>query len=99
MSHDLRLAAVHEAGHAVAVCVLDPGGLGLMSLREAESIGGRTSVAASSGFLRSGDVHRRVVVLLAGRSAGEEILGATSSGAGGGPQSDLAKSAKSRRNP
>ncbi len=88
---DLRLAAVHEAGHAVAVCVLDPGGLGLVSLREAGSIGGRTSVAASSGFLRSGDVHRRLVVLLAGRAAEEEILGAPSSGAGGGPQSDLAK--------
>lgn len=88
---DLRLAAVHEAGHAVAVCVLYPGGLGLVSLREAGSIGGRTSVAASSGFLRSGDVHRRLVVLLAGRAAEEEILGAPSSGAGGGPQSDLAK--------
>lgn len=88
---DLRLAAVHEAGHAVAVCVLDPGGLGLVSLREAGSIGGRTSVAASPGFLRSGDVHRRLVVLLAGRAAEEEILGAPSSGAGGGPQSDLAK--------
>lgn len=88
---DLRLAAVHEAGHAIAVCVLDPGGLGLVSLREAGSIGGRTSVAVSSSFLRSGDVHRRLVVLLAGRAAEEEILGAPSSGAGGGPQSDLAK--------
>lgn len=88
---DLRLAAVHEAGHAVAVCVLDPGGLGFVSLQEAGSIGGRTSVAASSGVLRPGDVHRRLIVLLAGRAAEEEILGVPSSGAGGGPQSDLAK--------
>lgn len=82
---DLHFAAVHVAGHALAACVLDPGGPGLVSLQEAGSIGGQTSVAASSSFLHGGDVHRRLVVLLAGRAAEKEILGAPSSGAGGGP--------------
>ena len=89
---DLRLAAIHEAGHAVAILLLTGQGLGAVSIQETAQVGGRTSLTAgSSDFLRAGDVHNRVVALLAGRAAEEEILGSASSGAGGGPESDLAK--------
>ncbi len=88
---DLRLAAVHEAGHAVAVLTLAPDELGAVSVRDTESTGGGTSVVASSSFMRAKNVHQRLIVLLAGRAAEEEVLGAPSSGAGGGPASDLAK--------
>ena len=85
------LAAVHEAGHAVATCVLQPGRLRSVSIVGGARHGGQTSTRqAPSDYLRAGDVREQLIVLLAGRAAEEIILGEPSSSAGGPPGSDLA---------
>jgi ATP-dependent Zn protease len=89
---DQWIAAVHEAGHAVATCVLWPGALGVVSLQGSAEVGGRVSVNdAASVYIRRGDLRERLVVLLAGRAAEEMIFGMPSSGAGGREASDLAQ--------
>jgi cell division protease FtsH len=89
---DQWISAVHEAGHVVATCVLRPGGLGMVSLRENDGSGGRTySRAAKSAFVRSSDLKERLAMLLAGRAAEHEVFGIPSSGAGGMSTSDLAR--------
>ena len=89
---DRWIAAVHEAGHAVAICALRPGGLGVVSLHASGDTGGMTAAAfATSAFVRPGDLKQRLVMLLAGRAAEETVFGQASSGAGGGEASDLAR--------
>lgn len=89
---DRRTAAVHEAGHAVAVCVLRPGSVGMVSMRGAGRYGGMTEAALlGSAFLRPDDLRVRLAVLLAGRAAEETVYGVASSGAGGARGSDLAR--------
>jgi ATP-dependent Zn protease len=89
---DQWIAAVHEAGHAVATCVLWPGALGVVSLQGSAEVGGRVSVNdAASVYIRRGDLRERLMVLLAGRAAEEMIFGMPSSGAGGREASDLAQ--------
>jgi cell division protease FtsH len=89
---DQWISAVHEAGHAVATCVLSHGSLGAVSLRGAGASGGMTSAKfEGSVFIRSGDLRHRLVIALAGRAAEEAMFGMPSSGAGGPPGSDLAK--------
>lgn len=88
---DVWLAAVHEAGHAVATCILHPGRLRSVSIVGDARRGGRTTTRqAPSDYLRAADVREQLVILLAGRAAEEIILGEPSSGAGGPPGSDLA---------
>ena len=86
---ELRLAAVHEAGHALAECELHPGMLQSVALRATGGSGGVTSYLRRSGFTSAADVHGRLVALLAGRAAEEVVLGAPSSGSGGPADSDL----------
>ena len=87
-----RLAAVHEAGHAVAACVLWPGRLRMVTLRGDDGGGGFTATASpSSGLVRPADLRDRLILLLAGRAAEEEVFGTASSGAGGAADSDLAR--------
>ena len=89
---DRRLAAVHEAGHAVAACVLRPGSVGMVSLRGSADAGGMTQAALlKSAFLRPDDLQIRLAVLLAGRAAEETVCGVASSGAGGTRGSDLVR--------
>jgi cell division protease FtsH len=85
----LWIAALHEAGHAVAFLELDLGTLSAVSLRAAGSSGGVT-VTTGSGLLTASRLHRQLVARLAGRAAEEVIAGEPSAGAGGGPDSDLA---------
>jgi ATP-dependent Zn protease len=88
VSDDLRLRiAVHEAGHIVAAHVT----------RSAEplsvSLSGTDGRADMRVLPHSGDaraVTASLIRSLAGRAAEEEVLGTTSGGAGGGPNSDFA---------
>ncbi len=88
---ELERTAIHEAGHAAAMCDLHPGTLRAVTLRPNGEAGGATLSSMSNSFLLADDVHRRLVFLLAGRAAEEVVLGAPSSGAGGGVDSDIAR--------
>ena len=87
---ELWLAAVHEAGHAVAGCQIQPGMVQAVTLRASGSSGGGTVSAMSGAYLSSADIHGRLVFLLCGRAAEEIVIGAPSSGAGGSLGCDLA---------
>ena len=85
------IAAIHEAGHAVAACKLRPGSVDSVSLRGNATDGGQTIVGAEAAFVTADGIHGRIVILLAGRAAEEVVFGVPSSGAGGPPGSDLAR--------
>ena len=87
----LWLAAVHEAGHAVASCEWHPGALQAVTIRSGEGTGGQTVVDREGGSVRTSDVRARLAEMLAGRAAEEVFFGQPSSGAGGGVTSDLAR--------
>ena len=92
---DLRIAAVHEAGHVVVASVLRPGSVGMASVGGVFDAWAVTSAAMqTSRFMVDGDVDARLVMLLAGRAAETEILGGGSSGAGGRVGSDIAEATK-----
>ncbi len=90
----LRVAAVHEAGHALALCVLRPGELEAISLSGRRAAGGLTATSTPPGVVIAADVHRQLQCLLAGRAAEETLLGVVSAGSGGGPDSDLGLATK-----
>lgn len=85
--------AVHEAGHVASAIF---GGLGRVSSvriggRSGSGSGGVTNmVFASDDLITRSVVEDRVTSLLSGRAAEIVLLGAASTGAGGGDHSDLA---------
>ncbi|WP_170314735.1 AAA family ATPase [Aquibium carbonis] len=90
-----QVAAVHEAGHAVAGIAL---GRDLVSVEIAETVEGEGSsrMGGATAFRQLGMEMRdtqwyrdRIAILLAGTAAEEVVLGRRSSGAGGLPGSDL----------
>ena len=87
---DRWTAAVHEAGHAVAECVLRPGSLMAVSLRGGSESGGRAVSRGRGRYPSAADSHAQTVAVLSGRAAEETVIGHASAGAGGGPDSDLA---------
>jgi hypothetical protein len=87
---DLWITAIHEAGHAVACCEVLPGTLSAISLRRVGETAGFTAITGSSVYSNASDIRARLIFMLAGRAAEELFLGHPSSGAGGGPDSDLA---------
>lgn len=84
---DRRLAAVHEAGHAVAAMV---GGETVCSLSIVTGNGQHGGVLMSprAHMMRASELEASVLKMLAGRAAEEVILGEVS----GGASSDLANS-------
>lgn len=88
---DRWTAAVHEAGHAVAECVLRPGALLAVSLRGGAASGGRAVSRGRDRYPSADDIHAQTVSILCGRAAEEVAIGHASAGAGGGADSDLAK--------
>lgn len=89
---DVRLAAVHESGHVVAVMALGFGEVHAVSLRSSAGQGGAAMLHTyDKAYALPRDIHIRLMSLLAGRAAEEVILGEASSGAGGGSRSDLAR--------
>lgn len=87
----LRVSAVHEAGHAVALAVLAPGRLLSATIRETEWTLGAVQAQPDDGLPTRDGLMVRLAVLLAGRAAEELLLGEVSANAGGGENSDLAK--------
>jgi len=84
----LRIIAVHEAGHAAILYRMQPEAELVVSLASATTV---SPVPAQSAFYTRSDVEEQLVGLLAGRAAEEVLLGAVSGGAGGSEHSDLAK--------
>lgn len=87
---ELWRAAVHEAGHAVALYEYAPGTLMAVTLHATGDRGGGTVAVRPGGPFLVEDVARGLVCMLAGRAAEQALLGEASSGSGGGPDSDLA---------
>lgn len=83
----LRRVAIHEAGHVMMIVHL---GLALPSRVSLTAQGGQVD-HVSTPTLTSEQTLERLQILLAGRAAEISVLGAASSGAGGGEQSDLAR--------
>ncbi len=88
---ELRTTAVHEAGHAVAFCVLLPGCLEAVTLQATGNHGGGIVSSRSNANPGRRDLHRYMTCVLAGRAAEEVVLGTPSSGCGGSADSDLAE--------
>lgn len=90
----IRRAAVHEAGHAVAG-ILTGEVLESVNVLGSGEFGGGTQFANNDVFFRTrADYESKVVMLLSGRAAEEEVFGQPSQGAGGALYSDLAKATK-----
>jgi hypothetical protein len=87
---DLRIAALHEAGHAVACLTLRVGALTAVSLRAAGGRGGVTLTSGTGRCLMASDIRHRLIVRLAGRASEEVLVGQATAGAGGDFDSDLA---------
>ena len=87
----LRRVAVHEAGHAIAAVRL---GVGRVGSIVASPDFGHVRLLDARPLTSAEDVANKIAMLLAGRAAEELILGSPSTGAGGGPQSDLARASE-----
>ena len=89
-----RRAAIHEAGHAVAVWHLAPGRLVSVSLVRSDDSGGRTEMRPhDESLLTRDEIESDVVIMLCGRAADVCIGEGAHAGAGGagrgGTTSDL----------
>lgn len=87
----IRRVAVHEAGHAIAAVRL---GVGRVGRIVASPDFGHVRLLDARPLISADDVTNKIALLLAGRAAEELILGSASTGAGGGPQSDLARASE-----
>jgi ATP-dependent Zn protease len=82
--------AVHEAGHAVASCILQPGALVGAGIGNGTDIGASAVMRAPVRTTRAA-ILTELLELLAGRAAEEVLLGDVSGGCGGSLGSDLAQ--------
>ena len=88
---DIRRAAIHEAGHCVALALTGQK-VDFVSIRKTAAMGGQTTAPQlGTDFPTREDFERTISVLLAGRAAEEVLIGAPSASASGGPHSDLAR--------
>ncbi|MCB5198772.1 AAA family ATPase [Loktanella sp. TSTF-M6] len=91
-SEDLRRRiAIHEAGHAVAAHV---NGAATPQRIAMDGLASRIALRHRPDARTADDLHREVVVHLAGRAAEEVLLGQPSGGGGGGEQCDLAQATR-----
>ncbi|WP_126401454.1 AAA family ATPase [Blastochloris tepida] len=89
---DIRRAAIHEAGHAVAAVRLGLGTVRSISLVSfGFAVGSVAIERRPMSVLRRADIEADVVGLLAGRAAEIVLLGCPSAGAGGAAESDLGR--------
>lgn len=86
-----RLAAVHEAGHAVAFMSFGLVPRSLSIVGGGGTHGGVVMPDENGGLGRIEDIDRMVVPMLCGRAAEEVVFGKVSAGAGGPASSDLAR--------
>lgn len=80
---DIKDTAVHEAGHAVAAEILDPGCVNLVSVSAHDgSIQGITSIHRPKRFYRNKElIEHRVIGVLGGKAATEIVSGTVDMGA------------------
>ncbi|WP_052213730.1 AAA family ATPase [Belnapia sp. F-4-1] len=86
-----RIAAVHEAGHALMQVLEQPGTLQHVSIREDDQSGGHTAVDTPSGDVTEAWLSMHLRRFLAGRAAEEVVLGQVTGGSGGPIHSDLGR--------
>ncbi len=91
----LRRVAVHEAGHAVVFTLQYPDSPTTVSMG-ANGFGARAMLMApkNQSALTEAGINDMLIMFLAGRAAEEVICGKPSAGAGGSPDSDLAKATR-----
>lgn len=86
---EIRRAAIHEAGHAIAG-IVNGETLKVISIVQFETTGGGTVFQSRDhGLSTRSDFESMVVRMLAARAAEETILGEPSQGAGGSDDSDI----------
>ncbi len=83
-----RRAAIHEAGHAIVLTALD---LAVVKALRLGPEGGETLARWHRTDLTAAEAQRHCIGHLSGRAAELLILGEASGGAGGAPDSDLAR--------
>lgn len=88
---DRRLAAVHEAGHALLQALEHPGSLQYVSIREDRQSGGHTAARKATVATTEAWLGAHLREFLGGRAAEEVVLGQVTGGAGGPTHSDLAR--------
>jgi len=88
-----RTVAVHEAGHALLAMLEDPDGVVRVTIRPGIASAGGMMMRPTEGdgIPTRGRIDATLRRMLAGRAAEEVLLGEVSGGAGGGPESDLAR--------
>jgi hypothetical protein len=87
-----RRTAIHESAHAVLVAATRPRDIISLSIQERDGrLGGLLTQHMGIGGSTHSDVNAVLRELLAGRAAEEVVLGDVSGGAGGSPDSDLAR--------
>lgn len=89
-SETLRRTAVHEAGHALVHHVLGLGSIDGVTIESAKGAFGALGFAMDRSDTRAW-IDDVLTMLLAGRAAELIVLGEATSGAGGAPDSDLAR--------
>ncbi|WP_120009764.1 AAA family ATPase [Teichococcus vastitatis] len=89
-----RVAAVHEAGHALVQVLEQPGSLRHVSIREDAHSGGHTLSEAPGGDVSEAWLATQLRRLLAGRAAEAVVLGQVTGGSGGPANSDLARATR-----
>ena len=86
----MRMIAVHESGHAVLQEAVWPGTLERATTRGSATSAGSVQVDIGDRDTIDADwVRLKLAVLLGGRAAEQELLGAPSGGSGGPADSDL----------
>jgi cell division protease FtsH len=91
---DLRVCAVHEAGHALLQAFEQPGTLQYVSIRGGSGHGGQVAVARRPSVATEEWLCTQLRQLLAGRAAEEMVFGRATGGSGGPPDSDLARATR-----
>ncbi|MGD0762767.1 MAG: AAA family ATPase [Roseiarcus sp.] len=87
-----RVVAVHEAGHVIGRLTLGFV-VSSVSIVERADAGGMTMGSGPSAVAGRRAIEDYIVVQLCGRAAEQTVLGPATTGAGGGPGSDLATAA------
>lgn len=92
---DLRVAAIHEAGHAVTILARRPGDLQAVALRSLGDGAAGVTVARSPEICASPeDLRADIACCLAGRAAEELVFDSPGTGAGDDETSDLANATR-----
>ena len=89
---DLRIVAVHEAGHALLGALLAPDDIVSSSIERGKNgSGGRLSILIDRKMVSNrNDFTNRARIFLGGRAAEQIVLGSSTLGSGGSASSDIA---------